>query len=414
MSVKRKILLIVLFILLTGGIILCTVRWQVWFGNPEEPVWQADTVCYSFHTFGEQSLDKFVKFEDRHSAVWQDIHQPDTLAFILLGDVHNQIDSLSWVKMAERHTDIDFYAQVGDLFERGYYFYYQQLASELEGTPFQQLPLVNTPGNHEYRKGIVRRLPQLWYDLFPQPLNGPERFLGTTYYIDFPDLRLIVIDTNGLQRMSDYTIVNTWTRQTLRSAGDRFTIVLMHHPVFSASQGRQNPLIYLTFRRVLQDADLVFAGHDHNYARRLPFIVTNSAQKYYLNKINPKDTRICSGHQLYQYITLIRHTPPHTQPSTLFDTLNVETRFLSSGELYDLVKVVHTPDTTAGNCIDRDLLVTSYIEPMNNEREVIDLPDKYKTKNSRKVRRFLQKRSERLSERTAQQNSIDSAQFGIR
>ncbi|MBP5477550.1 MAG: metallophosphoesterase [Paludibacteraceae bacterium] len=395
MRASRKASFIIVSVLMTGGIILCAVCWKAWFGNPEEPEWTQDTIHYSFHTFGEESLDGFARYQTGHSVNWQDLNQPDTLTFLLLGDVHNSIDSLQWEALAVRHPHLDFYAQLGDFLERPYFYYHQQLVSELEGTPFERLPVVNVPGNHEYRKGIVRHLPLLWYDVFPQPLNGPHRFLCSTYYVDFPALRLIAIDTNGLQRLSDYTIVNTWVRQTIRRAGNRFVVVMMHHPVFSAGDGRQNPLIWLTFRRVLQNADIVFAGHDHNYARRLPFIVTNSAKKFYLNKINPKDTRICSGRQLYNVVTIKRHTSDIGRTSSASsDTLCVETRLMDTGELYDLVKVVHTPDIALHGS---DSFLTEYIEPMNGCPEIIDLPEKYKGKDSRKVRRFLRRRTGRLA-----------------
>lgn len=393
MTASRKALSVILSILLTGGIILCAVRWKAWFGNPEEPEWTQDTIRYSFRTFGGECVEGFTRYEIGHSVVWQDLNQPDTLAFLLLGDVHNSIDSLQWEALAAGHPGLDFYAQLGDFMERGYFYYYQQLAGELEGTPFERLPAVTTPGNHEYRKGIVRHLPSLWYDLFPQPLNGPQRFMGSTYYVDFPNLRFIVIDTNGLQRLSDYTIVNTWVRRAIRQADNRFVVVMMHHPVFSAGVGRQNPLIWLTFRRVLQNADIVFAGHDHNYARRLPFIVTNSAKKFYLNKINPRDTRICSGRQLYNIVTLKRYRTDDAGHAC--DTLCVETRLMDTGELYDLVKVVHIPDSAS---TDSGSFLREYIEPMNSSREIIDLPEKYRGKDTRKVRQFLRRRTGRLAQ----------------
>lgn len=364
MSTRQTTSLIILSVLLTAGIILCAVRWKAWFVNSEEPAWTGDTVQYTFHTFNEESLDGFAKYRDGHSAVWQDLNQPDTLAFLLLGDVHNGIDSIQWAALAARHPFLDFYAQLGDFIERGYFFYVQQLESELEGTPFEHLPLVNTPGNHEYRKGIVRRLPDLWYGIFPQPLNGPQRFLGSTYYVDFTDLRLIVIDTNGLQRLSDYTIVNTWVRKALQEAGDRFTVVMMHHPVCSVAKGRQNPLVWLTFKRVLLNADIVFAGHDHNYARRLPFIVTNSAGKYYKTKKNPNVSFLCSEKRVYNIVTVKRYTPSDRLPSTRYDTLSVETRLLDTGELIDLVQVVHQPDSAATDNTNPATFLRTYIEPM--------------------------------------------------
>ncbi len=327
MNQKRIALYAILLCLLTGGIILCTVRWKAWFGNPEEPVWQQDTVVYRFRTFAEDSLPTFqVHYEQRGRQtvpVWHDTATPDSLVFIMLGDVHNGIDSLQWEMIYQRHPQVDFYAQLGDFIERGYFYYAQQLVSELEGTPFEALPVVTTPGNHEYRKGIVRRLPSLWYELFPQPKNGPKRFIGTTYFVDFPQLRLIAIDTNGLQRISDYTQVNTWVSQAIQDAGDRFVVVMMHHPVYSSAKGRQNVPVYITFRRILQQADLVFTGHDHTYARRLPFVGINSARKFYRAKESDKNEVVCSERQLYELVTLSR------------DTLTVETREINSGEQID-------------------------------------------------------------------------------
>ena len=131
MSKSRKAAYIILLLLLTGGIVLCLVRWKAWFANPEEPLWEGDTIAYRFHTFGEETLDGFAKYEGAHSVVWQDLHEPDTLMFLLLGDVHNSIDSAHWAALAQRHPHLDFYAQLGDFIERGYFYYEQQLVSEL-------------------------------------------------------------------------------------------------------------------------------------------------------------------------------------------------------------------------------------------------------------------------------------------
>ncbi len=327
MSKKNITLLIIVLILLMGGTILCAVRWKVWFGNPQEPQWEGDTIAYQFYTFAQDSVPGFV-YKD---CQWQDVKDPDSLVFILLGDVHNQVDSMQWEAMAQRHPNIDFYAQLGDFIDRGYFYYAQQLISELEGTPFAQLPLVVTPGNHEYHKGIVRRLPQLWHDLFPQPLNGPERFKGSTFFIDFPALRFIAIDTNGLQRLSDYTRVNFWVRNALNTADGRFTVVMMHHPVYASAKGRFNLGIYLTFARLLRKADVVFSGHDHTYARRMPFIGTVSTRKFKRIKDNHNWESSCTDKQLYEVVSISQ------------DTLRINTYLIDSGELFDSVKITHSP-----------------------------------------------------------------------
>ena len=87
-------------------------------------------------------------------------------------------------------------------------------------------------------------------------------------------------------------------------------------------------MIYLTFREPLRHADLVFAGHDHNYCRRLPFVNTNAATKYYRPKHNTHDECSCSGHRLYEVLNIVG------------DTLTLQTYLLEEGTLYDHVEII--------------------------------------------------------------------------
>ena len=368
MNRKTILVIVVILSLLTGGIILCVTRWQAWFVNPAEPEWTADTLDYHFYCFGDDSVPGFV-----YDGCWQDTVQPDELKIILFGDVHNQISHACYDSVISREYDADCYAQLGDWFERGYFYYAQLLFHELQGTRFDSLPVMTCPGNHEYRKGIIRRLPQAWKTIFRHPVNGPVDFLGTTYYVDFRNLRFIVLDTNGLHFLRDYTRMLTWLRRALDVRGQRFTVVMMHHPVFSCGVGRQNVGINMFFRNALGKADIVFAGHDHNYSRRLPFINTNSAQKAYLNKVNAADERIASGHRFYEVLKVKA------------DTLSVLTYLMDNGELYDYVQIIKTPD---GHLVH---------DNASDWKEYIDLPERYIGKNSMKVKRFNKRREHRLS-----------------
>lgn len=243
-------------IILAVGVVICAFRWNVWFSNPAEPSWESDTLDIHFNTtIGDVG---------------------DTLSILLLGDVHNSLTKEQYLTITDRHPQLDAYAQLGDFMERGYFYYAQQLVHELDGTPLRDLPIINCAGNHEYRKGIARRLPPMWFEMFPQPQNGPINFLGRTYYIDFPYLRYIVIDTNGIHDLRDFTRVVTWLKTILQGADGRFTVVMMHHPVLSSASGRFNLGVFTFFLRTLREADLVFAGHDHNYTRRLPFVNISS------------------------------------------------------------------------------------------------------------------------------------------
>ena len=369
-DLKKRIAWILLIILLTGATILCCIRWKAWFYNPVEPKWPNDTVDFSFRTFGQDTVPGFIKQSD---GTWLDTVIADTLSFLVFGDIHNNMTADNWNMIAARHPHVDFYAQAGDFMERGYFYYYQLLASKIVGTPFEQLPVIVTPGNHEYRKGLIRRLPNEWKQWFPNPQNGPVHYLGTTYYVDFKNLRFIVIDTGGLQKLSDYTIVLTWLNRTLDSSGHKFTVVMMHHPVYSGAVGRQNIGVKAVFHQALEQADVVFSGHDHNYTRRLPFIGTNSAEKFYLSTVNEKDERICSGERVYELITLTH------------DTLRIQTYLMESGLLYDNICVTH--DAQSGTKYDCDSLLMS---------EIILLPEKYSGKKNYRTRRFMERKEMRL------------------
>jgi hypothetical protein len=143
--------------------------------------------------------------------------------------------------------------------------------------------------------------------------------------------------------MSDYTQVGFWLKKTLREAGEKFTIVMMHHPVYSTAEGRFNPLIWLAFRGAMREADVVVSGHDHNYARRTEhykarfwkkeeptiFIATNASNKKYPVKENNQYEASLAGEPVYEYIFV---TPT---------TLQISTYNIYSGELIDKVEIIH-------------------------------------------------------------------------
>ena len=314
--------------LLAGGATVCAIRWEAWFGNPPEPEWTGEKITHQFITMNNDSVLRAL--------------QRDTLSFLLLGDIHNSLTNDQMAALSQRHSDIQFWAQMGDWMERPYMYYEQMMYQSLLGTRFDSLPIIAIPGNHEYLKGVVKTLPEHWKTIFPNPQNGPARFLGTTYYVDFPHLRLIALDTDGLHRVSDYTQVAFWLKNTLRNAGKKFTVVMMHHPVYSSAQGRSNPLMWLAFHSAMREADVVFSGHDHNYARRTEhykarfwkkeeptvFIATNASTKKYAVKENPKYEASLTGEPVYEYIIV---TPT---------ILHISTYTLHLGDLIDEVELI--------------------------------------------------------------------------
>lgn len=299
-------------ILLAGGAVICAIRWQAWFGMPTEPQWNGDTINYVFPS--PSSIH----------------HSPFTL--LVLGDVHNRLTRADYDTLAARVPDADAVIQLGDWLERGQNYYYQLLLREWTNSALYGLPVITTPGNHEYSKGIHKTLSPVWEHAFPHPLNGPKEVPGASYFIDLPSVRLIAIDTNPLVRIVDLTRTMTWLRQTMNSADGRFIVVIMHHPVLSVAKGRANVTVYCAFRRILADADLVIAGHDHSYMRRAPFVVLNTSGK---NKP-----------QQYKYLPEVTDTVPvygvlHSPLNIQHSTLRFTVHRLSDGTQIDSLYVNH-------------------------------------------------------------------------
>lgn len=257
---RRWVKILLLLFLLAGGAIICAIRWQAWFGMPAEPHWNGETIDYVFPTFEQDTT-------------------PQSLDILVLGDIHNQLTRADYDTLALRLPQADLVAQTGDWMERGQVYYRQLLLREWSNSRLYGMPAIVCPGNHEYSKGLRKTLSDAWSDTFTYPHNGPVGVPGANYYIDMPDLRFVVIDTNPLDRLVYLTRTATWLEKTMKEAGNRYVAVMMHHPVHSAGKGRANPLIYSAFRHALGQADLVLAGHDHSYMRHAPFVVLNTAGK---------------------------------------------------------------------------------------------------------------------------------------
>ena len=289
-------------LLLAGGVVLCAVRWQAWFGTPPEPKWTGDTIHYTMPC-------------PLHPLTPSSIHP---LTILVLGDIHNHLTRADYDTLAARVPDVDVIAQTGDWLDRGQEYYYQLLLREWTASGLYGKPVIACPGNHEYSKGLPKTLSPVWQEAF-----GEE----TNYYIDFPTMRFIVIDTNPLVRLVNITRTLTWLRQAMYTAEDRYIVVMMHHPVLSPAKGRFNPLIYAAFRHALGEADLVLAGHDHSYMRHTPFVVLNTAGK-------PKP-------QLLGFPAEVTNTVPVYGILTVQENLRFTVHRLDDGTQIDSLYVTH-------------------------------------------------------------------------
>ena len=89
----------------------------------------------------------------------------------------------------------------------------------------------------------MRWIPQTNY-----PLNGPKDFLQRSYYIDFPLMRLIVLDTTDIMWLGAINSHKSWLRHVLSSSRQPWQVVLFHHAVDCVREGRKNFIMHHVFR----------------------------------------------------------------------------------------------------------------------------------------------------------------------
>lgn len=254
---------------------------------------------YHSVTFTDLLPDTLYAYRVGDGRIWSEWFQFRTasatakpFSFLYVGDAQNYILEL-WSRLIRegyrKAPDASFIIHAGDLVttahsERQWHEWFTA-----GGWIHSMLPSISTPGNHEYqprtqaeREMRTRSLSVQWQPQFTLPENGVEGLEETVYYVDYQDTRIISLDSNKEQ---EEQIV--WLDNTLASSDKTWNIVTFHHPLFSASQGRDNEKLRDAWKPILDkhQVDLVLQGHDHSYARGR----TAPADKNVLAGLNARD-----------------------------------------------------------------------------------------------------------------------------
>lgn len=160
-----------------------------------------------------------------------------------------------------------------------------------------------------------------------------------------------------------------WLDHVLATNPSRWSVVTVHQPPYSASDGRDDPAIREAFARVIQDrdVDLVLTGHDHVYARGYDdedrtdvagvtdgpvYVIANAGGKHYAVEndawadkwLNNGMTKVRSGTGFATY-QLIDVTGDRLRyRSYVADRTGAATTPLATGEVFDEFTVLRTAD----------------------------------------------------------------------
>ncbi len=188
---------------------------------------------------------------------------------VVVGDTgENDDDQWSVAKAMGRHcrqARCDAFLHAGDI------IYPSGIRSKddpvLQSHFVRQAVAVGTPtwltlGNHDYQGS-----PDAWIDAFgdaPAP-GGPDVHFPARYYTTvIGGVRLVALDTNRLD-----TAQGRWLDAVLAESqrvGDRWVIVLGHHPWISGGRHGDAPpeMARWYASHLCGKADVFFAGHDHD------------------------------------------------------------------------------------------------------------------------------------------------------
>ncbi len=267
----------------------------------------------------------------------------DKLTFLYFGDVQTNIRSL-WSRVARQAYRMAPDARLalfgGDLVNRanrdvewGEWF-------AAGGFIHAEIPVMPTPGNHDHGDTEAGEdlISVYWRPQFTLPENGPEGLEESCYYIDVQGVRFISINTERYEvSKTDRKAQRTWLEGVLAENPNRWTCVVMHHPVYSTKRNRDNEMIRGDLKPLFDRyrVDLVLQGHDHTYARGMERIPMDtgapSGTMYVVSVSGPKMADVLRADWM-------ERTAGHTQ---LFHVVTVEgdvltfKAFTATGEIYD-------------------------------------------------------------------------------
>lgn len=268
------------------------------------------------------------------------------LTLLYFGDTQNKNASLSTrvLREAQRHApDAKLALFAGDLVSGGEGEDDNEWGEWFDAVGPLATMVVNAPapGNHEYWEEFEdtpqerRVLGDHWTRTFALPANGADGAEATSYWFDYQGVRVVVLDGTSALDLGTAEAQAAWLDRTLASNPHRWSIALVHQPMYSPRQDRENRLLREHVLPVLERrrVDLVLQGHDHVYGRRGGEDARRATPQYLVSVVGAKQYRL--GERARQDMD------PTAEDTQLFqviridgDTLRYESR-TATGRLYD-------------------------------------------------------------------------------
>ena len=296
---------------------------------------------YSYRVWNDSHVSKWYSFTTQTDST-------DHFSFIFIGDVQDTLRGKTRDFIEDincRYPLADFYMFVGDFAERPMNCYWEEAYQSINSIATSK-PILVSPGNHEYIKGIIRVLEKRFAYAFSYFLES--KYQGNTVYAtNYKNATIITLDSNR----DPWFLLSQreWLKNTLKASDKKWKIVMLHHPVYSIKGKMNNLTVRWMFDSLFREygVDLVLQGHEHNYGRMTNkgekgelttpiYLVSYASPKGYRLGFNDNYDRFGTNHHFYQVIDVKE------------DTLKVQT-FLENHSIYDDVQIVKNGLSTQVN-----------------------------------------------------------------
>ena len=281
--------------------------------------------------------------------------------FVYFGDAQNDVLS-HWsrvIRMAyQKAPDASFVIHAGDLINNAHKDYEWAQWFKSGGFIHSQWTAIPVVGNHEFiplNRGDERKLAIQWKPQFTLPIEKEldEKLHETVYTVDYQDIRIIVLNSNGMLKEQ-----TQYVEQQLKKSTAKWNIITCHHSVFSPAEGRDFEYARKKWKPLFDEfnVDLVLNGHDHTYARgHVPTISTTKGSKnlgtIYVTSVSGPKQYPLDRKQIKRYSKEGYQLDKSAEQTQFFQVITIENNKLiyvaynALGEEYDRAVIIKDFDS---------------------------------------------------------------------
>lgn len=176
-----------------------------------------------------------------------------------------------------KHPDVRFIYTGGDNTDCGQHEQqWNGMFSGCEGI-IESIPYMMTMGNHDNRGYRIYREHDSEGRFYAEPAtffneqfkgayacNGPEGWTPENYTFDYGNCHFTVYGVNEPE------LVNAWSAKDLRACDKTWKIASYHFPICYSIPEGSNYDAYPMMMECMEMNDILFSGHEHNFARSFP------------------------------------------------------------------------------------------------------------------------------------------------